>query len=91
MVVTDNVVEIDTYAFSGCKKLASVTIGKAVRAIGKNAFASCSALASARFANVNGWKVIVKANDEPAVLIRSESAAAWYLATNYVAYDWKYV
>lgn len=38
------VTSVSDAAFSGCKKLTSVTIGKNVASIGKNAFAKCSKL-----------------------------------------------
>lgn len=38
------VVSVATNAFSGCKKLKSVTIGKNVTAIGNNAFKNCTSL-----------------------------------------------
>lgn len=42
--VTYNVIGIGANAFSGCKKLKSVTIGKNVTAIGNNAFKKCTSL-----------------------------------------------
>ena len=39
-----NVTAIGSNAFSGCKKLKSITIGKNVESIGTKAFASCTAL-----------------------------------------------
>lgn len=42
--VTYKVTSIEANAFSGCKKLKSVTIGKNVTAIGNNAFKKCTSL-----------------------------------------------
>jgi hypothetical protein len=42
--IPDSVTEIGQYAFEGCEKLASLTIGNSVTEIGENAFAYCSSL-----------------------------------------------
>jgi len=43
-VIPDSVIRIEDYAFSGCKKMISVTIPGNVRSIGNDAFYDCSSL-----------------------------------------------
>lgn len=44
--VSDSVININDSAFSGCKKLEKVVLGKAVRSIGDTAFEQCGSLVS---------------------------------------------
>ena len=44
LVIPDNIVEIQEYAFTGCEKMNKLRIGKNVETIGRGAFSDCIAL-----------------------------------------------
>jgi hypothetical protein len=46
VIIPDFVTSLGAYAFKGCTRLSSVTIGNSVASIGKKAFAGCSSLSS---------------------------------------------
>ncbi len=50
IVIPDSVIEIEEHAFNGCAKLKTVTIGKGIKKIAKDAFAKCGSLTEVRIA-----------------------------------------
>ena len=84
---------IDSYAFYGCSKLTSVTIGDGVTSIERYAFEGCSGLTSVTFENPNGW---IRSSSPSgtgtsisATSLSDTGTAAKYLTSTYRNYYWK--
>lgn len=80
-------------AFSWCKSLTSVTIGKGVTSIGHEAFSPCNSLTSAVFAEPDGWRR-VGSEEGPGGAIPSDDladpeTAADCLTSLHSDYDWE--
>lgn len=94
IAIPDSVTNIGDYAFYQCTKLTSVTIGSGVAKIGRYAFwTQLAVLASATFADTEGWYVTQTYNatsgtDLSAENLAKTGTAATYLDTTYVAYYW---
>lgn len=55
VVVEGGVTTIGSYAFYGCKNMASVTLPDSVTVIGKNAFYNCRSLTDVSITNMDAW------------------------------------
>ena len=71
-IIGDEVTDINSNLFSSCKNLKSITIGKNVKTIDKNAFFGCNSLEKVIIKDLSAWYNISFGNEYSNPLIHSQ-------------------
>ncbi|MDE5744644.1 MAG: leucine-rich repeat domain-containing protein [Paramuribaculum sp.] len=58
LVIPESISEINSYAFSGCSALTSVSIPNSIISMGSNAFSDCSGLKEVHISSLESWCMI---------------------------------
>jgi len=91
LVIPNSVIEINNYAFYGCKSLKSITIPNNVTSIGIFAFYACDGITNVTFENTVVWYIVedLTATDGTIVDVTDQSINANNLKYDYAYYYWK--
>lgn len=85
--IAEGVTGIATETFNYCSALKNINIPDTVTSIGESAFYKCSALTSATFKNITGWKATLRTTTKD-VTVTDTSKAAKALINTYQFYTW---
>lgn len=87
--------KIGEYAFHGCKKIQTITIGEKVKSIGAGCFSGCEKLQTIIFNDPEGWTAVKKNSEEEIIDSKellsdelSDPDTARILLQEYSEYQW---